>query len=631
MTNETKLKDFISQQFPQIFREDGELLVKFIEYYYEWLQQSGNPIDVTRKINHYRDVDRVPEKFYTFLRGEFLKNLPHGMPIDETILYKNIKDFYRAKGSEKAFKLLFRILYNEDISFYYPADDILRTSDGRWIVNKTLRINPNIPQDAFQGFYTIRGEQSGAYARFEKLVSFIQNNYEVYEVYLSHIDGDFIKGEKLLADGIEDFVGLVESDGVITQDGYYEGTYGFLSSDKYLQDNYYYQEYSYVIKSSKTVDQYQNAVKNLVHPAGLKMFGSIEMESILDISTETGFGYGYDKWYSIILERQIDYDWDAFFDISSSFGTISRIIDIDYWGDRRFTNTMYGFTLSGISYNALTYSYFDESRNRMRGEFDGVDVGDVITISGEYINNLYDYKVYKKQGNKYIFVEPRFETQKLDNGNISVYKSQNNEDEIPYSFISSRKLEDKLIVSGAPRYSTILEYIDDYVVDLANVGIHDFDSGKMVRSTNNQLGVMAESRVYNVKTYDDIIAERIITNEQLEALANQSDEAIYVDTYPAEQSSKIFIRQFSKKYGKFTDKLTDIIDPTQIDVVYNITTSNDEEIITDLGDNIGFQSETYVSQDTPFYILLNNEEIELLDEDGNELTNEVDFDFVTFA
>lgn len=600
MTDNNQLKNFVGNQFPQIFREDGETLVKFIEYYYEWLQQEGNPIDIIRKINYYRDVDRVPERFYTFLRGEFMKNLPQNLAVDETILYKNIKNFYRAKGSESAFKLLFKILYNEDISFYYPADDIFRSSDGHWIVDKTLIINPNIPQDNFNGFYTIRGETSKASARFEKIVSYIKDNYQVFEIYLSYIDGNFVKGEKLFADGITDFIGIVDSNGVITKDGYYEGTYGFLSSDKYLQDNHYYQEFSYVIKSSKTIEQYQDVVKKLVHPAGLKMFGSIEIEAPIE-PTYNG-EWRLDNWHNVISEHGINYNWTGTFDFSSASGSTIRQIDIDYWAGRLFTNTIYNGSITGVSYQAFTYSYFGDSRNILKGaNLDNIMVGDVIAISGEFINNYYDYKVVEKISQKRVKVAPRFETQSLQNGKIDIYRPAKNENEIPYSSITTKKLEDKLVITEAPKTSLLREYLDDHVVDIFNIAIHEFDSGRVIRSKRNQFGVLAESRIYNVKTYDDIVDEHILTNEDLEAIANEENKAIYVDTYPVNQNPNIFVKQYSKKYALFSEKITDI-----------------NEVATEIAA-------------TPVYVLINNTEIALTDEDGNDLTTEVDFDIVSFV
>ena len=61
--------------------------------------------------------------------------------------------------------------------------------------------------------------------------------------------------------------------------GRYTDTKGFLSWNNKLQDNYYYQEFSYVVRVTELVDKYRDVIKNLVHPAGTKMFGTYNMRS----------------------------------------------------------------------------------------------------------------------------------------------------------------------------------------------------------------------------------------------------------------------------------------------------------------------------------------------------------------
>jgi len=58
-------------------------------------------------------------------------------------------------------------------------------------------------------------------------------------------------------------------------EGFYTSSKGFLSSDKYLADGEYYQDFSYEIKSSLDVDRYADMVKRVTHVAGTKMFGRV--------------------------------------------------------------------------------------------------------------------------------------------------------------------------------------------------------------------------------------------------------------------------------------------------------------------------------------------------------------------
>ena len=56
-------------------------------------------------------------------------------------------------------------------------------------------------------------------------------------------------------------------------------------SSKKIQDSLYYQEYSYVIKVGQSIDKYREAVKKLLHPIGLALFGEVRVQSFAKTPT----------------------------------------------------------------------------------------------------------------------------------------------------------------------------------------------------------------------------------------------------------------------------------------------------------------------------------------------------------
>ena len=66
------------------------------------------------------------------------------------------------------------------------------------------------------------------------------------------------------------------------KDGKYSGESGMPSSQKKIQDNDYYQDYSYVLKTTDSVDVWRNDVLKLLHPAGYKLFGEVLIENLLN-------------------------------------------------------------------------------------------------------------------------------------------------------------------------------------------------------------------------------------------------------------------------------------------------------------------------------------------------------------
>ena len=67
--------------------------------------------------------------------------------------------------------------------------------------------------------------------------------------------------------------------------GVFIGADGKVSeSSKRMPDNLYYQEFSYVIKVGLSIDKYRDAVKRILHPVGLAMFGQVTLQSTGDAS-----------------------------------------------------------------------------------------------------------------------------------------------------------------------------------------------------------------------------------------------------------------------------------------------------------------------------------------------------------
>jgi hypothetical protein len=61
--------------------------------------------------------------------------------------------------------------------------------------------------------------------------------------------------------------------GVGIEEGYWKNTDGFLSSNKFVQDSDYYQEFSYEIRIEKSFNKYVGILKKVMHPIGNKVFG----------------------------------------------------------------------------------------------------------------------------------------------------------------------------------------------------------------------------------------------------------------------------------------------------------------------------------------------------------------------
>ena len=88
-------------------------------------------------------------------------------------------------------------------------------------------------------------------------------------------------------------IGKVIRSGVGIKPGYWSTTKGFLNSNKYIQDSYFYQDFSYQIKVANTLEKYKQILYNTFHISGNELFGEF-----LLINTESSpIGILYDQNY----------------------------------------------------------------------------------------------------------------------------------------------------------------------------------------------------------------------------------------------------------------------------------------------------------------------------------------------
>ena len=120
-----KLSSLVRSQLPEFVREDYQSFVSFLQAYYEYLESTQVDPQTLR------DLDTTLDSFIKYFKDELAINLPNSN-VDTKFLLQHMKEHYGAKGSEASFKLLFRILFNKDVTLDYPSKQMLRASDGRW-------------------------------------------------------------------------------------------------------------------------------------------------------------------------------------------------------------------------------------------------------------------------------------------------------------------------------------------------------------------------------------------------------------------------------------------------------------------------------------------------------------------
>jgi hypothetical protein len=436
-----KVSSLVRSQLPEFIREDYQTFLNFLEAYYEFVEQGEVDLKTLR------DLDTTLESFIRYFKNELASNLPYST-VDTKFLLQHIKEQYNAKGSEASFRLLFRVLFNKEVTIDYPSKQILRASDGRWNQDVSLfaRILTGGPQDPvgklvdvvtptkiirvlvdrrqdveievdrairvsddvyeflidrrFFGNVSVgdrlryRDDDAGIYFTAEILATTVDlqilqpgSGFKVGDIYnIKNFDGygsimkvsrvnttggieqgQFIKygigystdftttvsatsgqdvsgtagtiiqrvGNNLnISERLDGFAENgtintadynIDPSGIHALDGTYAGTVlrefgistvdsqvtdtdpaiikvtlgalakypgyyvtndSFLNDAIFIQDSRYYQAYSYVIKIDEKLEAYKTAVKNLIHPAGMAIFGEYDIRNEFDISLE---------------------------------------------------------------------------------------------------------------------------------------------------------------------------------------------------------------------------------------------------------------------------------------------------------------------------------------------------------
>lgn len=208
MSIRPKLSRIVANQLPEFIREDYPTFVAFLEAYYEYLEQNdANLYDL-------KDIDKTLDRFIQYFRNELAPNAFESPTADSRFLLANIKDAHLAKGSEASFKLLFRLLYNKNVSVEYPGRQILRASDGKWNqdVSVFAKVNAGNPNDIVGKLVDVVTPNRIIRVLVDRrqdveieVDRFVQISPDTYEFYIDRrFFGDVSVGDRLRYEGIFD-------------------------------------------------------------------------------------------------------------------------------------------------------------------------------------------------------------------------------------------------------------------------------------------------------------------------------------------------------------------------------------------------------------------------------------------
>jgi hypothetical protein len=370
------------QSVPRFILEEYPLFIDFLEAYYEWLDQHGNPIEFLQNGTKYFDIDKTSEEFLQHFKSVYLDGFPKNLEVhdetvlDERTLIKNIREFYKIKGNEKSIQLLFKIVADTDSSIEYPREYIFNISSGNYRNYYQIYVLKDYSNISL-GFdlTNVKGLQLHQYEGFTNLIAsatidsiheISSNGKEYYVITVNNPSGTFIESDfspiQLTQNGIEfkfypvpnvssleiinggtgyavgdfftvgntgqehikGFIYQTDQEGTITKVKIFKNPVNYNGSDTLridspfgtganfsvttsvitdviqeyqdnknllsrvskIQDSFEYQQFSYVVKSKRSFEDYIDAIKNVIHPSGFVIFNSLYNNIFTERPTE---------------------------------------------------------------------------------------------------------------------------------------------------------------------------------------------------------------------------------------------------------------------------------------------------------------------------------------------------------
>ena len=127
----------VKYSVPEFIRDDYTQFITFIEKYYEYMDEDGNPTNLLFN-KKYSDIDDINDEELNKRALELAKEFPQLLQADKKTLLKKIKNIYESKGSVRSIKAYFKLIYDEEVDVYYPSKNILRASDGIWLQDRYI-------------------------------------------------------------------------------------------------------------------------------------------------------------------------------------------------------------------------------------------------------------------------------------------------------------------------------------------------------------------------------------------------------------------------------------------------------------------------------------------------------------
>lgn len=137
---QNNISPYISSGIPEFIRGANPLFRDFIDTYYKYVEQRTKAVGSIHNRYKDTDIDETLDVYVSEFYSTYGQYLPKDIALDKRNFIKLLSLIYDAKGTKKAFELIFKSVFNETVRISYPSEQILRASDGTWVVDKFISV-----------------------------------------------------------------------------------------------------------------------------------------------------------------------------------------------------------------------------------------------------------------------------------------------------------------------------------------------------------------------------------------------------------------------------------------------------------------------------------------------------------
>lgn len=168
----------LANKIPEFVRESYPNFVRYIHDYLTWLEQDENFLNIVNNWKENNEPSLNVEPYVTAILTDMGFPSGQGLEIGKGLMLNVLRDFYLARGSESSFKLLFRVLFNEDVEVRYPREEMLIPSYAEYgerhfiftsALNRNMRNFSAILDSVRENGGTIRGVTSRSTASIQDI------------------------------------------------------------------------------------------------------------------------------------------------------------------------------------------------------------------------------------------------------------------------------------------------------------------------------------------------------------------------------------------------------------------------------------------------------------------------------